>query len=126
MTEFKVGDIVEAFGCRGVVVALNESRSEPIVEFEGVFNVRKNFYRDGKYFEWAKEPSLKLISRPKKKVKKTVWVGVEKSFSYKDGITGSVFTDEKTARVCAWGYGVHPIEIEVDAEEYCMSDEGER
>jgi hypothetical protein len=31
------------------------------------------FYKDGKVYSWTKEPSLKLIKKAKKKVKKYRW-----------------------------------------------------
>lgn len=71
-SKFKVGDIVEAFGCRGVVTVMGCTEME--VAFENGQNFM--FWLDGKYFEWAKESQLKLIERPKKKVSRTGYVNV--------------------------------------------------
>lgn len=77
-TEFKVGDKVEAFGCEGEVVPYASNSSFPVsVRFKYASNLQF-FTKDGKLFSWAKEPSLKLISRPKRKEKKVIemWVNV--------------------------------------------------
>lgn len=74
---FKVGDVVEWCGARGIVERLDAGTSYPItVKFEsGAYN---SFTKNGKYYSWHKTPGLKLISRPKKRVKKTVeaWANV--------------------------------------------------
>lgn len=67
--EFQIGDIVEAFGVRGSVVIPENDYVK--VEFNDVGFVNF-FYPDGRYCEWHKEPSLKLIERPKKMVRKEV------------------------------------------------------
>lgn len=82
-TEFKKGDIVEAFGCEGEVVSDNGNTHFPL---EVRVTIPENdsgciclsFTKDGKWVPWAKEPSLKLISRPKRKEKRVVemWVNV--------------------------------------------------
>lgn len=67
--EFKVGDVVEWGGVRGKVYAGLSSLVHPVMcEFEN--ETVASFTYDGKYMDWHKEPSLKLIERPKKKVKK--------------------------------------------------------
>ena len=74
---FKVGDIVEAFGLRGVVTSSNNPIGNALfVEFKS--GEATWFRTDGTLKHWHKEPSLKLIERPKKKVKKerTVWINV--------------------------------------------------
>lgn len=75
MTKFKVGDIVETFGARGLVVTINNSRDYPIgVTFdEGRFS---SFTPDGRHHDWHKTPSLVLIERPKKTKKIKVWANV--------------------------------------------------
>ena len=76
--EFKVGDIVEWQGVRGTVNC-NTHYGVKVLFADG--NIA-NFYADGRYFDWHKEPSLKLIERPKKMVKKTMtkWCNI-----YADG-----------------------------------------
>jgi len=72
--KFKVNDIVEAFGVRGVVI---EIRGDLVgVALANRYYV--DFHGDGRQKDWHLEPSLKLIERPKKKVTKTVeaWANV--------------------------------------------------
>lgn len=45
---FKQGDIVEAFGCRGVVTEINSRRDSVYVLFEGIRKVPDVFLPDGK------------------------------------------------------------------------------
>ena len=74
-TMFEVGDEVSAFGVRGIVEDIRGN--EVIVALEN--RLKFTFYKDGTYFNWAKEPSLKLIKKAKKKVKKKMrallWFG---------------------------------------------------
>jgi len=69
--KFQVGDKVSAFGVEGEVLHNNACvlKNFPVVCKFGN-NVINYFMKDGKYCDWHKEPSLKLIERPKKKVKK--------------------------------------------------------
>lgn len=62
--KFKVGDIVEAFGIRGVILNIDETVFRMNVEFDGIHSVIYNL--DGHLCHWHKEPSLKFIKRPKK------------------------------------------------------------
>lgn len=69
MSDFKVGDKVEAFGVEGDVINddINDDWGDvyPIfVHFENGHHV--SFTSDGKSHKWHKTPSLKLIERPKK------------------------------------------------------------
>lgn len=60
---FQVGDIVEAFGVRGVVKDVNPSESQLIiVEFENGPSVAC-FFIDGRACAWHKKPSLKLAEK---------------------------------------------------------------
>lgn len=73
--EFKIGDIVEAFGLNGIVKDILGIPSDPLIEVD--FNVNETnmidrlFFKNGTFQKWHKTPSLKFISRPKKKVVKT-------------------------------------------------------
>lgn len=74
--EFQVGDKVEWCGCVGEVLAIDDYGRYPLAVDFGV--ARPFFTRDGRFYEWHKEPSLKLISRPKKKVTMYKWaIGVD-------------------------------------------------
>ncbi len=68
---FQVGDKVRAFGLDGVVKSTDGFSCCTIMvnfQFAGV----RSFFSDGRYMEWMKEPSLVLVERAKKKVKKTL------------------------------------------------------
>lgn len=74
---FEVGDVVSFGGEEGKVVEMLENHPYPLVcEFPDV----KRFYFliDGRFAEEHTEPLLKLVSRPKKMVKKTIerWVNI--------------------------------------------------
>jgi hypothetical protein len=77
MTEFRLNDVVEAFGLRGTVVKIYSEFVNPVeVKYEdGEYTL---FTLDGKLHHHHKLPSLKLISRAKRKVKKEIkfWVNV--------------------------------------------------
>ena len=69
---FQIGDIVESHGVIGKIESINDPESDcyPIVvvfDQDGIINI--SYYDlNGKSEAWHKEPSLKLIERPKKKV----------------------------------------------------------
>lgn len=67
-TKFQVGDKISAFGVEGEVVSINVSSDFPI-KCNFVNGYSATFSINGKHSFWHKEPSLKLIERPKKKVK---------------------------------------------------------
>jgi hypothetical protein len=114
---FKVGDIVEAFGFRGAVTDVHDDGTVNV--YFGAIRKSENFYSTGHLFRWHKEPSLKLIERPKKKVKKIIerWINV-----YEDGLAGIVYDSEQRARQSAQGAATYvgvvkltgEYEVEVD------------
>jgi hypothetical protein len=78
-TEFKVGDICMAFGMRCVVEDIDKSPSDYPVNVVFEFSEKKeSFTPNGRLYGWHKEPSLKLIERPKRKVKKRFYMMVYK------------------------------------------------
>lgn len=91
--EFKVGDIVEAFGCRGVVVKLDKNFDYSVEVFFDDYQGSIDFLGSGQLFRWHKEPSLKLISR--KKTKKKFWLWLDKD----SGLVLSHVRDEEGKRV---------------------------
>ncbi len=114
--KFQVGDIVEYVGIRGKVLTVEGTLQYPLgVTFTN--NKEVSFTRDGKERDWHSYPLLSFISRPKKKIKKTVWVGVGQDHSC-DGVikysTSSAYAEKGLITGSAWDFGVHPIEIEVD------------
>lgn len=78
---FKVGDVVEAFGCRGEVTRISPDDVYPVlVEFNGNDTHYDSFTTEGKSGVWHKEPSLKLIERPEEKIELT-WSQIEKELN---------------------------------------------
>jgi hypothetical protein len=73
VSEFKVGDIVEAFGLRGIVEQIIPMANYCVAVDFGCGN-RATFTMSGLAEDWHKVPALKLISRPQKTEKKKVWV----------------------------------------------------
>lgn len=73
---FEVGDEVEWCGVRGVVKSLGDAHfSNPIlVDFYP--NDKARFTDDGKLESWHKEPSLKLIKKKEKLVKRTKYLAI--------------------------------------------------
>lgn len=69
MSDFKVGDIIEAFGLRGVIRKINPTAAYPVfVEYEDGF---ADYFRlDGRKDRWHKTASLVLVERPKPKIVK--------------------------------------------------------
>ena len=78
--KFQVGDIVEAFGIKGKIVAIDTTYPESL-PVEVVFNneqkMKEWFALDGRESLWHITSSLKLIDRPIKKIKK--WVNLYSS-----------------------------------------------
>lgn len=67
--KFLIDDVVEWCGVRGVVITSEYCSNYPIgCNFKGSV-CPLAFTSDGRYYDWQ-EPSLKLIERPKKKVKR--------------------------------------------------------
>jgi len=65
---FQVGDIVEWCGARGIVESTSDMSSYVQCKFGDIR--KQTFTSDGKLCTWHIVPSLKLIERPKKKIKK--------------------------------------------------------
>lgn len=78
--EFKAGDIVEFGGLEGVVKSVGQYGAYPVnVIFRGVPNDDEaDFTLDGRYIIQQTRPVLHLVSRPKKKITKTMerWVNM--------------------------------------------------
>ncbi len=74
---FKVDDVVEWCGARGIVTKFDFGEQLSVrAKFDD--NSVWSFTRDGRACDWHKTPSLVFISRPKKMVTKTVeaWANV--------------------------------------------------
>jgi hypothetical protein len=85
-TEFKVGDVVDWLGIRGVVTCISDDGDDVdeymYVKFDGdtMDDLGTEFFPDGRYMK-AQNPSLKLIERPKRKVKKRFYMMAYKTDS---------------------------------------------
>lgn len=111
--EFKVGDIIEAFGLRGVVTEVSGHPSYPIcVDFDESAGGER-FTADGKERVWHRAPSLKLIERPKKTKKVKVWVNAyPETYSLRNVVC--IHDNEAMARsTCAKDGITQQIEVEV-------------
>ena len=113
-TVFEVGDIVEWCGIKGKIVFIySESTRYPIlVRFDN--NEEKPFAKDGKYYDWHLEPSLKLIEKAKKKVKKRFWLFIHESEIdklYLEAATLYTMNPNKNCKNC------HLVELELEVEE---------
>lgn len=117
--EFKVGDIVEAFGLRGRVFRITLNTLCPI---EVIYDIptseggdlKDDFTKDGLYNPYHKTPSLKLISRPKTKENKTIyrWVNL-----YADGRVSIVsYLTPEQARAVGGNLAVRQIELKGEYE----------
>lgn len=97
---FKVGDIVEWCGVRGVVDDFRYGLDYPVSVYFSYQGERVSFTDDGKYPSWSTEPSLKLVERPKKKVTKTMYQAIIAA-DYADcnfHLTNSLYPNETYAK----------------------------
>ena len=76
-TKFEVGDTVSWCGITGTVIKIVDygDYTYPVVT---TFPHERlaSFTSDGKYYSWHKEPSLKLVSKAKKKITVDCWVNL--------------------------------------------------
>lgn len=109
--EFRVGDIVEAFGCRGEVTRHDHNTDYPLVVSFGPKH-HEYFTSDGKLWDWHKTPSLKLIERPKKEPLPPVLIKINRPEGYEDVHPEILLEDfMKNPRAAGWNPS-----IEVDDE----------
>lgn len=73
-TKFQVGDKVCWCGSAGIVKSINMGPNSLVEVDFGQVDWAPLFYSDGKVCSWNKEPSLFFVERPKKMVKKKMWV----------------------------------------------------
>jgi len=102
--KFKVGDIVEFAGMRGVVNKVTEEPYYPIkCDFES--GTSASFTYDGKLYRFHKEPLLKLIEKPQERTAFYKW-----RLYFKNGeiVEPAYFLDESL--------------IAGDSEAYCKRD----
>lgn len=117
--EFKVGDTVEAWGIRGKITNILPGilSSYPIlVKLDSVSHLEE-FTRDGKHYNWHQVPTLKLIERPKKKVKKIYWMGATKCDGKDFLITSCLYPSEMVLKDSTTGFKFKiKVELEMDEE----------
>lgn len=110
--EFKVGDIVSFGGVEGIVREIITNHSYPVkVSYHNGWV--DGFTIDGKIHNWQTEPLLKLIKRPKNKIKKTFrgWMNV-----YKSPETAFVYPTKEIANKSANPDRIACIEINQEYE----------
>lgn len=92
-TKFEVGDQVEWCGVLGIVTGIDGrlEQSIQVVFNESLFGEEcRIFYPDGKYEKWHTEPSLRLISKAKKKRKVKLYAFFHKNTFVVSGGYGSI------------------------------------
>ncbi len=97
--EFRDGDVVNFGGVVGEVT-LSESKDYPVKIKNSNGLHLESFTIDGRLYTDHTEPLLKLVSRPKKKVKKTVevWVNCYSELGFPEGLRGGfVWLSEEQA-----------------------------
>lgn len=88
--DFQVGDKVRAYGLDGVVDSIKGHSMWPIrVTFESEY--LDSFLTDGRASSHHKEPSLILIERPIKKVKKSFWLWADAEGVMNDNLMDESF-----------------------------------
>lgn len=107
-TKFEIGDKVEAFGFEGTVSGINKNDTYAVtVQFTN--GKSSSFTRDGRFYDWHNEPSLKLIEKAKKKVTKEV-VLYRYTVKLEENILQSVWTSDS----CEYhfkGHYMSPYEV---------------
>lgn len=133
MNKFTVGDKVRAFGVAGVVTTVSVDCRQVEVEFFSNYNTRYtryvDFLMDGRLHDWAAEPSLVLIERPKTQIKKMMYPALLKTHIFEETgqaafffATSTFYESEDAARATEVGGRFirlltdRGIEVEVDSE----------
>lgn len=113
--DFKVGDKVSWMGLEGIVDRIDETTSYPVYvrTYHPVCSLH-GFTLDGRYRTEHTEPSLKLIERPKKMVKKkiSVWVNVyenDKIYLHRHQLDAEC-TGQKNRIACVECVGEYEVE----------------
>ena len=112
---FEVGDKVRAFGVDGVVVSITYSGDYPVeVEFTLLDMDKRtdSFDKNGKYMKWHKEPTLVLVEKAKKKVKKYL-------FAFKDvygvwSISQRLYSESEAASISTLYQRLDQTMVEVE------------
>lgn len=109
-TVFDLNDRVTAFGVDGVVISVEDGDYYPIkVRFSNTSYA--SFCRSGKLELWHLEPSLRLIEKAKKKVKKKFWFYVPEIEIKKESFNVKVYSYPIIEAPL-----LHRIEIELEVE----------
>lgn len=115
--KFQVGDKISAFGVEGEVVSINVSGDFPI-KCNFVDGYSATFSSDGRYYDWQ-EPSLKLIERPKKKVKKYIVLFKRLEYENQFQVSGDHYADREDFESRTYGNQFIQLikESEIEVEE---------
>lgn len=77
---FQVGDKVCAFGLDGTVTDFDQTAKYGLtVRWDNCDEECDEFMNDGRFYDYHKEPSLVLVERPVKKVKKSFWLWADEN-----------------------------------------------
>lgn len=114
-TVFEVGDIVEWCGVKGVIKKIKKEYIDDkyplLVNFEQDEHL---FTENGHFYDWHLEPSLKLIEKASRKVKKKFWLFIHESEIdelYLEAATLYTMKPNKNCKNC------HLVELELEVEE---------
>lgn len=123
MSKFKPGDIVEAFGLRGVVRSIKNGSIYPVevdLDIED-YSEYEVFTVDGLLHEWHKTPSLTLIERPKKTKVVTMYQAILLGASGRYYLSEELFENEAQAKKAFPDSFIKlnhvPITVEVEVED---------
>lgn len=95
-TKFQDGDKVEWAGAEGVVAV--DDGTIRCLKVKFLDAEPRWFYADGRFEQWHKEPSLKLIERPKKKVAKTMYQVIYGTIDDEVILSRGLYKDDSDAR----------------------------
>lgn len=120
--KFKVRDKVSWMGLIGEVISTTfygRDSSYPVrVRFDTHDVFDKMFTPDGHYYSCHTEPSLKLIERPKKKVKKTFYTGAYQSGTLTGYSVDGLLVENKEEAIEKFkNYDMGIVEIVLEVEE---------
>jgi hypothetical protein len=111
--KFEVGDKVSWNGSEGIVESINPESVLPLfVRFNDCVTLQ-TFTMDGKFRSWNRDASLVLISKKKKKVKRTYWFGSRDHWLL-NGVrfTSNMYVNKLHADLKVFDGNLHSIEIE--------------
>lgn len=106
--EFKVGDIVTAFGLEGVVDSITPANNFPI-EVDFKMEGYESFLLNGKLHDWHKEPSLKLVRRAEEFEEVLGYQAVYQANGYNSWIPDTIFKIKELALESEYAIGYREV-----------------